>query len=170
MDAEWLRQVMRDVPFAVTVVTVATDREVRGMTVGSFTSVSLEPPLISFNISGHASMHAVIGRAKHYAVHLLSDSQDHLSVLFSDPTRTAQERFADVSYDLDPNGVPILHGVAVVFRCVGYAIYPAGDHSLVVGRVVEARKRVGSDRPLLYFRQGYHHMGLRISEHPHPGG
>ena len=72
VDGETLRQVMRRVPSPVTVVTAASAEEVRGITIGSFTSVALEPPLVCFNVNHAAEMHNLPLAAPRYAVQVLS--------------------------------------------------------------------------------------------------
>lgn len=161
MLAEAFRSAMRRVPSPVTVVTAARAGEMRGMTVGSFTSVSLVPPLISFNVSHDARMHDLITRVSHFAVHLLSDEQAHLSTTFAEPDRTGVQQFEDVSYSLDDNGVPLIEGAITVFSCAAFAAHPAGDHSLMVGRVLSVSTASGA-LPLVYFNRKYRVLGEGI--------
>ncbi len=158
---ERLRLAMRRVPSSVTVVTAAARGEIRGITVGSFTSVSLDPPLISFNVAREASMHRVIVGANNFAVHLLADTQADLSTVFAEPHRVGEEQFEKIDHTMGEFGVPVLVDVAVVFHCVVWAVHPAGDHSLVIGRVRGVDK--GEDTgPLVYFDRSYHHLGDRL--------
>ena len=161
MLAETFRQAMRRVPVPVTVVTVTACDKIRGITVGSFTSVSLDPPLISFNVSRAARMHGLITVARHFAVHLLSEDQAHLSTTFADPARTGAQQFENISFSLDEYGVPVLAGAMVVFRCVPHAVHIAGDHTLMVGRVL-AITPAASTSPLVYFDRGYRMLGPAI--------
>lgn len=155
---EAFRTAMRRVPSPVTVVTAADGGQMRGMTVGSFTSVSLVPPLISFNVSHDARMHDLITRVRHFAVHLLSDEQANLSTTFAEPDRSGAQQFEDVSYSLDKHGVPLIDGAIAVFHCASYARHPAGDHSLLVGRVLSVSPATG-DLPLVYFNREYRVLG-----------
>ncbi len=149
---------MRRVPSAVTVVTAAEAGTPHGVTIGSFTSASLNPPLISFNVGHEAQMHDLLVRADRFAVHLLSDAQAHLSEHFALPNRTGAEQFADLAYRLDAHGTPILAEVLTVFHCARYAVYPAGDHSLLVGEVL-AVEEPAEGSPILYFDRTYRSVG-----------
>ncbi len=158
IDGEALRAAMRRVPSPVTVVTAAGTGEARGITIGSFTSVSLDPPLISFNVGHEAQMHALIVRADRFAVHVLSEAQAHLADHFALPDRSGAEQFAPVAYRLDAHGTPILDGALAVFHCARYAVYEAGDHSLLVGRVLDVE--AGAEGlPILYFDRTYRSVG-----------
>lgn len=162
VDGEALRLVMRRVPSPVTVVTAAVGEERRGITIGSFTSVSLEPPLVSFNVSRDAQMHAVITVADRFAVHLLSDRQDDLSNHFAVPDLSPHEQFGGIPHHLEPDGTPIVADVLAVLHCVPYAVYEAGDHSIVVGEVVRIDEgRDGS--ALLYYDRSYHTVGKAVT-------
>lgn len=158
VDGGRLRAVMRRVPSPVTVVTAAARGEVRGITIGSFTSVSLDPPLVSFNVGREAQMHGVITSAERFAVHVLSEAQAHLSDHFAFPHRTGAEQFADVRHEVDAYGTPVLDGVLAVLYCRPYAFFEAGDHSVVIGEVmdVEADAEGG---PVLYYNRSYRGVG-----------
>ncbi len=104
MDGQVLRHVMRHVPSPVTVVTAAGAGERRGITIGSFTSVSLEPPLISLNVAREAQMHPVLAAASHFAVHVLREDQAHLARRFSLPDLTSADQFEGVAFRPGPGG------------------------------------------------------------------
>lgn len=158
---------MRRVPSPVTVVTAAGMGEVRGITAGSFTSVSLDPPLISFLVACEARMHDVIADAAGYAVHVLSSEQARLATIFAEPDRTGPEQFTGVSYELDANGIPILTDALVVFHSTPFAMHPAGDHSLFIGRV-RGVTLGASDSPLVYWDGSYYRLGVRLPERVWP--
>ena len=162
IDGDKLRMMMRRVPSPVTVVTAAGPDEMRGMTVGSFTSVSLAPPLISFNVALDAQMHDLIVNVEHFAVHLLSEAQAGLSNNFAVPDRSGAEQFADISYCLDAHGTPILEDTLAVFYCAHHAVHPAGDHSLLVGEVLDIA--AGNEAmPLIYFDRSYRRLSDQIN-------
>ena len=162
IDGDILRTTMRRVPSPVTVVTATGPDEMRGMTVGSFTSVSLKPPLVSFNVALDAQMHPLIMDAEHFVVHLLSDQQAALSTNFALPDRTGAEQFDGISYHLDAYGTPVLANVMAVFSCARYAAYAAGDHTLIVGKVVDITPGMVGD-PLVYFDRHYRCLGETLS-------
>lgn len=162
IDGDILRATMRRVPSPVTVVTAAGPDEMRGMTVGSFTSVSLRPPLVSFNVALDAQMHPLIIAAEHFVVHLLSDEQAALSTNFALPDRSGAEQFAAISYHLNAHGTPILEGAMAIFHCERYAAYAAGDHTLIVGKVIDITPGAEGD-PLVYFDRHYRRLGETLS-------
>ena len=158
LDGHTLRTAMRRVPSPVTVVTVAGDDEPRGITIGSFTSVSLDPPLICFNVAHDAQAHDVLIQAERFAVHILTDEQAHLSDHFAIPDRTGEEQFADLDYRVDADGTPILSDALTIFHCAHYAVHPAGDHSLLLGEVVAIQEYVAGE-PLIYYDRTYRSVG-----------
>lgn len=158
VDGSVLRTVMRRCAAPVTVVTAAGPGERRGITIGSFTSVSLDPPLVCFNVQREATMHELVTTAPHFAVHLLRDDQAHLSERFAVPDLPGEAQFEGVAHRLSEAGVPLIDGVLAVLRCVPFAVYPAGDHSIVVGEVVGIDEGEGQ-APLLYFDRRYHTVG-----------
>lgn len=161
VDGETLRQVMRRVPSPVTVVTAASHEEARGITIGSFTSVALEPPLVCFNVNHGAQMHDLLLAAPRFAVHVLSEQQAPLAEHFAVPDRTGAEQFRDVPHTIDAHGVPILEGSTVVLHCVHHDVFTAGDKSIVVGRVVDVD--VNEDGgAVLYYKQTYRGVGREL--------
>ncbi len=154
IDEKKLRVAMPRVPSAVTVVTAAGAEEMGGLTIASFTSVSIDPLLISLNVARQAPMHDLIVGAEHFAVHLLSDEQVSLSDHFAVPGLTGMEQFSTIPYRFNAYGTPILEGVLVVFHCARYAVYEAGDHSICVGEVLHIEQEA-EGRPLVYFNRSY---------------
>ncbi len=154
---------MRRVPSPVTVVTAKGAEEARGITIGSFVSVSLDPPLITFNVHRKARMHAILTAANRYAVHILRAEQAHLSELFARADLTGEEQFAQVSFTPAlEDGLPILNDVLGVLYCTPYAVHVAGDHSIFVGKV--AAVALGEEgAPLLYFNRGYYTLGIEAT-------
>jgi 3-hydroxy-9,10-secoandrosta-1,3,5(10)-triene-9,17-dione monooxygenase reductase component len=162
VDAETLRDVMRRIPAPVTVVTAGRDEDIRGITIGSFASTSLDPPLISFNVEREAQMHDFLADASHFAVHLLSEDQVYYSEHFALPDRSGSEQFESVPYRKGAFGLPVLEGVMAVLYCTRYAVYDAGDHSIVVGEVARIEQGVDG-APLLYFNRSYRSVGSEIA-------
>lgn len=161
VDGDALRRVMRHVPSPVTIVTVGGTTEIRGITIGSFTSASLRPPLVTFNVSKDAQIYDDLMAAERFAVHLISDAHAHLSEQFATPDLTSEEQFKDVPYRLDPHGVPVLLDAMAVMHCVKHAVHDAGDHTIVVGRVVELEQIEGG-LPILYFDRTYRSVGDEV--------
>lgn len=152
---------MRRVPSAVTVVTAAGQGTIRGITIGSFTSVSLDPPLVSFNVGKEAQMHDVLLDASHFVVHVLTDQQAHLSHRFAVPDQSGIDQFESVDYVRDEHGTPILEDVLAIFYCRTYAVHEAGDHAIVVGEVLDIDEAIGG-MPLLYVNRTYRELGDEV--------
>lgn len=154
ISGEDLRAVMQRVPSPVTVVTAAGRTEARGATIGSFTSVSLEPPLVSFNVEKGSQMHEVLGEASHFAVHLLGDQQSGLCQHFAVPDQSGSEQLADIPHRVDRHGTPIINEAPAVIHCRVHDAVEAGDHSIVIGRVIRLEER-NAVPPILYYNRDY---------------
>ncbi len=162
MDGNRLRAVMRRVVASVAIVTAAGDDERRGITISSFTSVSLDPPLVSFNVRRQARMCRTLQAASDFVVHVLSDKQAALSAHFARPGQTGTQQFSPIAHRIRACGSPVLEAALAVLCCRRYALYPAGDHVIVVGRVV-AIEEAASGQPLLYYDRTYRTIGSEIA-------
>ena len=155
---EEMRLQMRRVASPVTVVTCGRGDRSRGITIGSFASTSLTPPLVSFNLSRSAQMHEVLPFESDFLVHVLAADQSALSERFAVPDLSGAEQFADVATRKHESGLSIISGATLVLYCRMHNVFPAGDHSLVIGLVstiLESNERA----PLVYFDQGYRVLG-----------
>ncbi|MDE2958026.1 MAG: flavin reductase family protein [Bacteroidota bacterium] len=164
---EELRGVMRQVPSSVAIVTAVGAQEARGITVGSFNSVSLRPPLISFNVSNDCRMHPLLMHAERFNVNVLTDQQLDVSRTFAEPDQDGADQLAAVRYCLDRWGIPVLADTVALLSCSTWARHAAGDHVLVIGRVQSA-KIEGDRMPLVYLDRSYHRMGRRIGSQTWP--
>jgi len=150
-----LRTVMRRVPAPVTVVTAAGSSESRGATIGSFTSVSLDPPLVSFNVETGSQIHEVLEEASHFAVHLLGRKHSDLCQHFAIPDRAGADQLKTVAHHhTELHDAPILECAPAVIHCRWHEAVAAGDHVIVVGRVIRLDERNDAP-PLLYYDQEY---------------
>jgi flavin reductase ActVB len=120
------------------------------MTANSLASVSLHPPLISVCVDRDAEMHPVILQVSEFVVNVLSGEQETLARRFADKH---EDRFEGIGYQLSPEGLVLLDGALAHLECHREAQYPAGDHTIVVGRVVGGSTSHG--HPLLFYRGGY---------------
>ncbi len=148
-----IRSVMRRVPSSVTVVVVG-GAEPRGITIGSFVTVSLDPPLVSFNVQHSARIHDELGRDRRFAVHVLAAGQERISDIFADPDLTGMEQLGQVDDRLDGHGVPVIPGAIARFACTVEAVYPGGDHSIILGRALELDSGAPGEA-LLYLNRSY---------------
>lgn len=132
-------------------VTVVTARDAQtgralGMTVSSFNSVSLTPPLVLWSLGRGSAIAQVIEPSTHWAVHVLSAEQRALAMRFASHI---DDRFADVPWQPNAQGVPILSGCCAVFECRSFARHSAGDHTIMVGEVLHCTHDK-TRAPLLY--------------------
>ncbi|MGK9052761.1 flavin reductase family protein [Neorhizobium petrolearium] len=117
-----------------------------GMTVNSFTSVSLDPPLILWSPAKSSSRHRAFTAASHFVIHVLSAEQDRLSARF---TRNGAG-FEGLDWIENMEGVPVIPGTLARFECERSDLHDAGDHTLILGRVLRAAHREGD--PLCFSR------------------
>ncbi len=159
-----LKRAMRVYPQGVTVVTTDSDAGPTGMTVSSFTSVSLSPPLILVSIAKNSALHGVFRDAEAYAVNFLADDQKSVSDRFAGRTQN-DDRFAGIKFSRGATGSPVIVGAKAVIECKAWRTYDGGDHSILVGEVVSA-KTLNSKKPLVYYSQQYTTTELRESHAP----
>jgi flavin reductase (DIM6/NTAB) family NADH-FMN oxidoreductase RutF/pimeloyl-ACP methyl ester carboxylesterase len=140
----------------VTVVTTLNgEGEPIGLTANSFTSVSLDPPLILFSLSKRSGNLAVFSEGERFAVNVLHIGQQPLANRFA---RREASRFAGMDWSIrSENGSPILGGTLASFDCRKYAVHEGGDHLIVIGQVDHAWFEPHRD-PLLYFRGKYRRL------------
>jgi flavin reductase len=147
-----VRNLMRNVPAAVAVVTVDVEGERLGLTVASLVSLSLEPPLVGVAVNRHAALHELLRRADEFAVNLLSGEQERLAQHFA---RGVPPIGLWQGVDVRPDpGPPLLEGALGWLRCRRVAEYEAGDHTLFSGEptLVEVGR---ANTALVYVRQRY---------------
>ncbi|WP_082393583.1 flavin reductase family protein [Nocardia arizonensis] len=148
---------MRHYPAGVTVVTLGSASGPVGFTATSFASLSLDPPLVSFNIAHTSSSLEAMLDAESVVIHFLGEHQHHLAQRFS---RTAEHRFADRSlWTTLHTGEPVLHGTPIWLRATVHQLIPIGDHTLVIGLVTRVHDNTDDQpaaAPLLYYRGAYH--------------
>ncbi|GAB4513658.1 MAG: flavin reductase family protein [Roseibium sp.] len=123
----------------VTVVTTGSADGPVGITANSFSSVSLEPPLVLWMPDKGSRRFRYFEAAEHYAIHVLSHHQAEICNGF---VRNAHA-FDQLSYRVDGNGVPLIEDCLARFECRRYAAYEGGDHLIVLGEVVQAEMRKG---------------------------
>jgi len=151
-----LRSVFRRHAAGVAVITARGNAGPVGFTATSLTSVSAEPPMLSFGIGTGASSWPAVAETDHVGVHILGEHQQDLAATFA---RSGADRFgAATAWREGPEGVPVLDDVQAWLVCRIAARVPAGDHRLVLAEVVLGDS-TGPGRPLLYHQGRFH--GLR---------
>jgi flavin reductase (DIM6/NTAB) family NADH-FMN oxidoreductase RutF len=151
VDPGELRKALGCFVTGVTVVaTLGPDGVPRGITANSFTSVSLTPPLILICIARSASSHRVFSDVDRFAVSILGQHQQDLSARFASQLR---DKFSNICWDLTQGGSPVLSDSVAWLDCSKHEAVDAGDHTILVGRVLQFRH---SERPALgYYRGRY---------------
>lgn len=157
-DGDQLREIMRRVPSPVTVVTYHDNGEPHGVTIGSFTSVSLNPPLVSFNVDRDSTAHAPLAEGAQIVINVLAEGQALLANHFALSDLTPQEQFDPVAIETLIHRIPILEGAAAVLECRIRATHPAGDSTIIVAEVRDGRFNTGT-RALLYYDRSYREVG-----------
>jgi len=150
------RQALGTFATGVTVVTTADSNGLpRGFTANSFTSVSLEPPLVLVCLASDAATCPVFTDSGFFNVNVLAENQQDVASIFASP---GDERFDKVSWSIGENGRPILDDTISRFECQTSEVYEAGDHVILLGRVTDYS--FSSRSPLVYCSSSYVEFGL----------
>ena len=135
-DPRGFRMALGAFATGVTVVTAMADGGPVGITANSFTSVSLDPPLVLWCPALASRRYAAFAAAQDFAIHVLSADQQTMADGFT----RATQAFDDFDWAPDAAGVPLIAGVAARFRCRLHALHPAGDHAIILGQVLSAMR------------------------------
>lgn len=154
-DERTLRDALGCFATGVTIVTcIDDDGRPVGLTANSFTSVSLNPPLLLVCVHRRARCAEALIAAQHFAVNVLQTGQQPASIRFA--TRD-EDRFGTTPWSTGETGAPVLMDSLGVFECERHAVHEGGDHHILVGQVVRANFDPNLD-PLLYFRGRYRRL------------
>jgi flavin reductase (DIM6/NTAB) family NADH-FMN oxidoreductase RutF len=123
----------------ITIVTVASEDGPVGITANSFSSLSLDPPLVLWSPEIKSRRFGYFAEAKHYAIHVLASDQASLCEGFS----KSPFAFEGLDFEINQFGVPLIKNCLARFECVQSAVHPGGDHKIVVGEVLAAEMREG---------------------------
>jgi flavin reductase (DIM6/NTAB) family NADH-FMN oxidoreductase RutF len=134
----------------VTVVTAEHDGKPYGMTVASFASLSLHPPLVLICIEKAVKTHDAIAGSRRFGVSILSSGQADISNRFASKS---DDKFSGVETDTGQSGVPLIRGAVTTLECEVTEQLPGGDHTIFVGQVVATT--TGESAPLVYYRSAY---------------
>ena len=132
-DSHELRRALGAFVTGVTVVTtVDEDGRFHGVTANSFSSVSLDPPLVLWSQAVTAHSHPVFFKAERFAVNILAEDQIELSNRFA---KSSRDKFGGLEVDIGLGGVPLLRGCSARLQCRLFSSLPGGDHTIYVGEV-----------------------------------
>ena len=134
------------------ITTIGDQDEPVGVTVNSFTSVSLDPPLVLFCLDRNATSLAAFDARGKFDVNVLAEDQQSVSARFAAPV---DDRWQGFGWHPGPvTGMPLFDGCLASMECVLHAVHEGGDHQIIVGEVKEVRP-TRQGKPLLYFRGRY---------------
>ena len=156
LDSEQLRRAMRAWTTGVAVVTALHDGQQYGMTVNSFTSISLEPPLVSVTLKKLTHTHELVVKSGEFSVTILSSDQKDLSDRFAGKIPDIHDRFEGVQIKTLSMDAPLLDGGLAHFNCRVVNSIPAGENTLFIAEVVAvSRDGEGEENPLVYHNRMY---------------
>ena len=154
-DSLAFRQCLSRFATGVTVVTCCdADGKPCGITANSFSSVSLEPALVLWNIAKVSNSLEAYLRAPHFAINILGDDQQPVAEHFA---RSDHTRFNGIDYSISEDGAPILTGTLALFECRTEEIHDCGDHHIIIGEVTRFSAAEGD--PLVFFGGEYRDIG-----------
>ena len=151
MDERHFRSVLGKFATGVTIITTIENQHPKGITANSFTSVSLEPPLVLFCLGKDSTNYQAFNVANFFAINILSNEQTELSNRFA---TFDGDRFDGVNWECWETGAPILNGAIAAIDCRKKELIDAGDHIIILGEVLCAEKLSEQD-PLIYFNGKY---------------
>ena len=164
IDEREFRSALGLFPTGVAIVTTVAAGERLGLTVSSFNSVSLSPPLILFSVARSANSFAAWRQAQTYAVNILHEDQHALSTSFA---RALSAKWDGVQVLPGDTRAPLLPNALAAFECEAHAHYDGGDHEIFVGRVLSIRAPTRPDpRPLVFYRGRYRKLAPEIEATP----
>lgn len=153
-DSKTFRQCLGRFATGVTVVTCTdSDGNPCGITANSFSSVSLDPPLVLWNIAKVSNSLRAYLNAPRFAINVLADDQRDVSSHFAKSDHTL---FDNIEYSISDDGVPILPGTIATFECRTHEIHDCGDHHIIVGEVTGFKASEGN--PLLFYGGAYRNI------------
>jgi len=171
IDPDILRAVMRHWPTGVTILTSRVNNYAHGMTVNSFSSVALDPPLVLASIENNVRTHALIQRSGVFALSFLREGQEWISDRFAGRDTENSDRFEGLATYTAVTGAPILADNIGHMDCRLVAAHPAGNHTIFIAEVLHASVGtagpvLGDDpppaasagKPLIYFNRGYRRL------------
>jgi flavin reductase (DIM6/NTAB) family NADH-FMN oxidoreductase RutF/AcrR family transcriptional regulator len=154
VDSGRFRHVLGHFPTGIAVITADGPSGPAGMVVSSFTSVSLEPPLVAFLPDKSSTSWPAIRAAGSFCVNILSAGQEQLCAQFA---RKGGDKFAGTAWSAAPSGAPVLDGVMAWIDCELTQTFESGDHYIAIGRVLQLEAaEIGA--PLVFFQGGYQHL------------
>jgi flavin reductase (DIM6/NTAB) family NADH-FMN oxidoreductase RutF len=152
IDPQQFRHALGTFATGITVITThSEEKHPVGVTINSFASVSLDPPLILFSLRTESPMTRCFSEHEYFNVCILSEHQEEISNLFASPQN---DKFDSCAWHCGENGAPVLEGTLATLECKRSAMHEGGDHIIFIGEVtkIDIQENGG---PLLYYKGGY---------------
>jgi len=165
IDSEQLRHAMRAWTTGVAVITATHDSQRYGMTVNSFTSVSLEPPLIAVTLKQLTHTHELVVKSGEFSITILSSDQKELADRFAGKISDIKDRFAGVPTETLVMDAPLLRGGIAYFNCRVVNSNPIGENTFFLAEVTAASGE-GNGEPLVYHNRVYWELTLPLPNSP----
>ncbi|MCX7564968.1 flavin reductase family protein [Sulfitobacter sp. F26169L] len=146
-----LRRALGQFGTGVALITAQTPQGPLGMTANSFSSVSLDPPLVLWSAARASKRHDSFTQGVAFCIHVLSAQQMDVAKHFA---RQGHD-FSPYPWETGPNGAPTLHGCLATFHCDTYAVHAAGDHSIILGQITSAAIQPEESDGLLFKRGSF---------------
>jgi len=151
IDDRIFRDAMGKFVTGITVVTTKDDKDIHGMTVNAFMSISLDPKLIAISIDENASMYTKLQETKRFGISILKEEQKEISMIFA----KQMERDREIQYTFQ-DGVPVIEDTLATISCSVKDMVKAGDHMIFIGEVTDLT--VNDGEPILYFDGDYRNI------------
>jgi len=155
LDGRELRNALGRYATGVCVISTVTDTgQPVGMTANSFSSVSLDPPLVLWSLQNDSEVYDIFSRPRFFAINILAREHEAHSNQYA---RKGQHEMDAAHYRLGKHGSPLIHDALVSFECELEATHEGGDHLIIVGRIRDLHESPDGE-PLLFFSGGYHKL------------
>ena len=151
IDPAEFRKVLGSYPTGVCVITALAENKPAGMVIGSFTSVSLDPPLVGFFPDKKSTSWPVIAKAGHFCVNVLGSDQQEVCRAASSK---GEDKFVGIEFTISDHNLPVIVNSIASIECRLYSVAEAGDHWFVMGEVLRM-ETVREDDPMLFHRGRY---------------
>ena len=151
IDDRMFRDAMGKFATGITVVTMEQNRDITGMTVNAFMSISLDPKLIAISVGEDASMYSPLQETKKFGVSILREDQEQLSMIFARQIINDQK----INYTYQ-DGVPVIQDTLATISCSVKDMVKAGDHMIFIAEVTDLS--INEGKPILYFNGNYQKM------------
>lgn len=147
--------IAKTITHGVYVVTVKTKERRNGMTAAWISQVSMNPLMLMVSIAPARFTYGLIKESGYFAINVLGKGQEGLARTFGFKSGRKHDKFENVPYFDAPNGSPILRDAIAYFECRLADVFTAGDHSLFIGNVIEAKVLKGDEKPLIFRWEDY---------------